>query len=341
VVGCTFLLHATLKRISHLPMFSVNDKQVKKGLPSQPVRIVGFKTIPKAGDALVCVASEQVADDLVERRKALKNKDLTVSDDPNSPFSQVIISGRESMTSTGTERRLQRYDLAMEDTGPIRIPIVVKAKADGSVAAVRDALKMLGKESSFDINVDPIAEGVGMLTRGEIEMAKESNAAVFCFDVKTQDKTVMNLAEAEGVAVHEFDVIYSLLDQAKEVFTQYLPPVQFETTHGKATVQAVFSINNDKDRVAGLRVLDGNIYKSSVNGDKKSPVSFRVIRDGERISPEGDQIRATSLKKFKDDVESVRHGEECGLSLTGDIDFKEGDVIECYSIEMRKAFSKK
>lgn len=322
-----------------LQICKVNDKQIKKGSPSQPVRIVGFGTAPKAGDPIVCVATEQVADDLVQRRLAMKNTDLPVSDDSSSPYSQVIISGRESMTSFGTERRLQRYELTMEDTGPIRIPIVVKAKADGSVAAVRDALKVLGEESSFDINVDPIAEGVGMLTLGEIEMAKESNAAVFSFDIRNQDKAVMALAESEGVAVHEFDVIYSLLDHAKEVFTEYLPPVQFETVHGKATVQAVFSINNDKGSVAGLRVLDGHLYKSMVDGDKSIPVSFRILRDGERISPEAEPVRATSLKKFKEDVDSVRSGEECGLSLSGSINFQEGDVIECYSLDVRKTFA--
>lgn len=322
-------------------MFSpVNGKALKKGLPSQPVRIVGFKTTPKAGDPIVCVATEQVADDLVERRLAMQDKHraANVSDDPNSPFSQVIISGRESMTNAFTERKLERYDLSLEDTGPIRIPIVVKAKADGSVAAVRDSLKQLGEESSFEINVDPIAEGVGVLTMGEIEMAKESDAAVFCFDIRNQDKAVVALAEAEGVRIHEFDVIYSLLDHAKEVFTEYLPASPVEKVHGKATVQAIFSVNNDKDKIAGCRVLDGHLHKGSAEADK--PITnFRVFRDGELVTPEGEELRATSLKKFKEDVETVRAGEECGLSLTGTVDFQEGDVIECYTIEMRKTFS--
>ena len=317
---------------------AVNDKQIKKGLPSQPVRIVGFKTTPKAGDPIICVATEQIADDLVERRLALKSKDILVSDDPSAPYSQVIISGRESMTTAGTERRLLRYDLSLDADGPIRIPIVVKAKADGSVAAVRDALKLLGQESSFDINVDPIAEGVGMLTQGEIQMAKESNAAVFCFDVRNQDKAVLALAESEGVPIHEFDVIYSLLDHAKEVFTEYLPPVQFERVHGKAKVLAVFKINNDKETVAGLSVLDGHLYKRKTDADV--PVSFRVLRDGEMVSPEGEDVRATSLKRFKEDVERVRNGDECGLALTNVVDFQEGDIIECYSVEKRRIFSK-
>ena len=169
----------------------VNDKTLKKGSPSQPIRVVGFKSTPKAGDPFMCVASEQVADDLVQRRLAHQSKLSSHADEGNSNFSQVIISGRESMTSIGTERKLGKYDLSLENTGPIRIPIIVKAKADGSVAAVRDSLKMLGKESSFDLDIDIIAQGVGPLTTSEIEMAKESNAVVFCFDIRNQHKHVL------------------------------------------------------------------------------------------------------------------------------------------------------
>lgn len=320
----------------------VSDIMLKKGLPSQPVRIVGFKTAPKAGDPLLCVASEQVADELVAKRVALKESIMSnnTPNDSNSFFSQVIISGRESMTSVGTERKLQRYSLDMEHSGPIRIPIVVKANGNGSLVAVRESLKMLSEESSFDISVDPIAEGVGVLTMGELEIARESEAAVFCFGVKNQDKAVVALAEASGVAIHEFDVIYSLLDHAKDVFTGYLPVTPFLTVHGRATVHTVFSINNDKDKVAGLKVTAGHIYKSFADTDKALPVYFRVVRDGEVVTPSGVEARATSLKKYKEDVESVRLGDECGLSLPDMVQFEEGDTIECFSLEMKRVFSK-
>lgn len=322
----------------------VDNITIKKGTPSQPVRLVGFKTPPKAGDPIVCVASEQIAEDLVSRRQAIQDRERSKEDsgDPNSNFSQVIISGRESMTATGTERKLDKYDLDLEGGGTIRIPVVIKAKADGSVAAVRDSLVALGGESSFDLNIDIVAEGVGPLSRNDIEMAKASAATVFCFDVKNNDKTVLAMAEAEGVPIHEYDVIYSLLDEAKELFTEYLPPIPVETIHGKAKVQEVFSISGGKETIAGLSVLDGHLYKSSVEpGNKSTAVSYRVIRNGERVSPEGTIVTASSLKKFKDDAESVRQGEECGLSLNGTNDFEEGDVIECFSVKMVKSFNSK
>jgi translation initiation factor IF-2 len=82
------------------------------------------------------------------------------------------------------------------------------------------------------------------------------------------------------------------------------------------------------------------LYRSEIKIDGgKSTVHFRVTRDGERVSPDGETIRASSLRKFKEDVENVRNGEECGLGLSGFIDFHEGDVIECYSVEMKKSFA--
>jgi translation initiation factor IF-2 len=321
-------------------LYSVNDKTIKKGLPSQPVRIIGFKTPPKAGDPIVCVASEEIADDLVARRLAIKQKQSPENRaaGPKANFSQVIVSGRESMTVSGTEKKLEKYGLNLDDTGPIRIPVIVKAHADGSVAAVRDSLCALGQESSFEILVDTIAEGVGPLTRTEVEMAKESNAAIFCFGIKQQDKAVLSLAEADGIFVHQYDIIYSLLDDAKEVFTGYLPAVPTEIVHGSACVKAVFDMSGGKDSIAGLKVLDGTFHRSEVLiDDTSTAVHFRVIRNGERVSPE--KLRASSLRKFKEDVDSVRHGDECGLALSDYVDFKEDDIIECYSIVKKKSFA--
>jgi translation initiation factor IF-2 len=184
-----------------------------------------------------------------------------------------------------------------------------------------------------------VAEGVGALTATEIAMAKESNACIFCFDIKNQDKTVLALAEAEGVRIHEYDVIYTLLDEAKEIFTAYLPALSIETVHGKAKVQAVFEINNGKDTVAGLKVLEGVMHKNFVDGDKAKAARYRVVRGGTKVTTDILGVKASTLKKFKEEVESVRHGDECGLSFSKALDFQEGDVIECFSVEMKKSFT--
>jgi translation initiation factor IF-2 len=303
------------------------------------VRIIGFKSTPKAGDPIICLATEQEAQELVEKRLALQSQGKGFGEAAASGFSQVILSGFESKTAAFTERKLEKYDLDLSQGGAIRIPVVLKAGADGSVSAVRDAMLSLSKQSSFDINLDVIAEGVGALTATEIAMAKESNACIFCFDIKNQDKTVVALAEAEGVRIHEYDVIYTLLDEAKEIFTAYLPPLSIETVHGKAKVQALFEINNGKDTVAGLKVLEGVLHKNFVDGDKAKAALYRVVRGGTKVTADVNGVKASTLKKFKEEVESVRHGDECGLSFSKALDFKEGDVIECFSVEMKKSFT--
>ena len=171
-------------------------------------------------------------------------------------------------------------------------------------------------------------------------MAKTSSATVFCFDVKNTDKAVLAMAEAENVRIHEYKVIYSLLDDAKELFTDYLPPIPVVKVHGKAKVQEIFSISGGKETIAGLKVLDGYLHKSSVETEGKvTPVSFRVIRNGTAVSFDGERLISTSLRKFKEDVESVRQGEECGLSLSGVTHYEEGDVIECFTTKMTKSFA--
>jgi translation initiation factor IF-2 len=172
-------------------------------------------------------------------------------------------------------------------------------------------------------------------------MAKESGAFIFSFGVKQNDKDALSMAEAEGVAVRSHDVIYSLLDDAKEVFASLLPPVPIEVVHGKAKVQAVFDVNNNKDaeRIAGLSVLDGTLYKGKAKDSKGALIDchYRVLRKGVCVSSES-ALKVSSLRKVKEDVDDVRRGEECGLGLLNFSDFEKDDVIECYSVEIKRAF---
>ena len=117
-----------------------------------------------------------------------------------------------------------------------------------------------------------------------------------------------------------------------------------EKIHGKGVVQAVFDVTDAKKQtvsIAGLRVTDGNLFKAKsktkIVGEESLPCFYRVLRDGELVTPEVQKIQASSLRKVKEDVDSVRKGEECGLGLTGFNDLMEGDVIECFSIEEKRA----
>ncbi len=305
---------------------------LSRGIPSQPVRIAGFKSLPKAGDPILCVETEEIAEEMVQQRTAINedNTDRTISADEV----EIHING---MRRRDTRRVAKFHELAglEESDGTIRIPIVVKADADGSLSAIRDSLVSLGEKSLHKVIVDPIQEGIGDITPSDIQMAKESDACIFAFGLKRIDQAMLNLAESEGVVIRSNDIIYSLLDEAKETLGKYLPQQPVEHIHGRALIQAIFVVDGElgEEKVAGLKVMDGYLYKEKDTKNIRS--HFRVYRNDTQISPESHTVTASSLRRFKELVDSVRRGEECGLALSGFEEFQEGDEIECYSVEMK------
>ena len=323
-----------------------NGAPLKKARPSQPVRIVGLKSLPKAGDPIVSVQSEEIAKELIERREALASTEGgSVAFRANSTSGpELQVTGMASKQGSMLQKVLDKYGMGEEDISEtIRIPVVIKADADGSLEAVRDAMLAIGDDSRRDIVIDPISLGVGAPTTTDVTMAKESGASVFCFGLKgTSDKAAASLAEAEGVSIVSNDVIYTLLDEAKDLFAAHLPPVPVEKVHGSAEVKAVYDINNKKDaeRIAGLQVSEGQLFldKTASSGDGPSlTCHFRILRNGKLISEKSEMLRAKSLRRFKEEVTDVRRGDECGLGL-GFEDIQEGDTIECYSVEMKSVF---
>ena len=316
-------------------------------MPSQPVRIIGFKTLPKAGDPVICVASEEVADKLIERREAALAHETTESRPDNTEDAELHITGNETKRSDMLQNLRDRYGMDDDEgeggeTKQIRIPVIIKADADGTLAAVRESMLNIGAESKLDIVIDPVSTGIGPVSANDVQVASESGAAIFLFNVKQKDQAALALADTNDVTICSHNVIYSLLDKAKEIFAERLPLSRVEHVHGKAVVQAVFDINNKRnaERIAGLRVLDGSLFKSTTKNSEGSLLQchYRVIRKGKRISPEGKTLKASSLRRVKEDVEDVRRGDECGLGLVDFADFEEGDTIECYSIENKRVF---
>jgi len=323
----------------------VNNKPIKKAGPSQPVRIIGLKTLPKAGDAIICVQSEEMAKEIISRRESLDAKSHR-ADSSDAPLDVEIVGGA-SKKGFMTRNILKRYGMAdminnedVPNDDSIRIPIILKADADGTLSALRDIVLGVQDESKLDLCIDPISMSIGHVTPSDVRMAAESGAAIFCFNLKgSKDKTAMSLAASENVAIRSHDVIYHLLDEAKEVFSTFCPPTPIEKVHGKAKVQAIFDINNNKDaeKVAGLMIEDGTLYLDKSSKENGSfECKYRVKRGDNFISPGG--VRAKSLRRVKEEVESVRRGEECGLNLGNYTDVQEGDIIECFSIELKRIF---
>lgn len=291
--------------------------------------------MPKAGDPITCVESEEKAEELVERRASLEKENIrseAALDDI-----EIHIPG---MRTKGNRRHQRVYSKAnlQEGDGFLRIPVIVKADADGSLSAVRESLVQLGDDSEHKVMIDPISDGIGDVNATDIQLAKESNAVIFLFGNKRVDQMTLNLAESEGVRICSNPIIYSLLDEAKQTLGTFLPASPVEHVHGSAQVQEVFSVGTEDgpENIAGMKVMDGYIYKDKTKIDSTNLVChFRVIRDGKQISPEGEKITASSLRRYKEHVESVRLGDEFGLGLSGFGEFEAGDTIECYSIEMK------
>lgn len=308
-----------------------SGKQVKEGLPSQPIRIIGFDSIPKAGDPIICVDSEEIAHEMVERRKALAAGSTGGEDEESSLvlLDQVELhsSGRDMMNYDWKTKLEEKYGMD-DETGekpPIRIPIIVKADADGTLAAVRDALLELGQSSKYSIVIDPILAKIGPLLVTDVEMARDASAPIFCFNV-VPDASIASLATEAKVPLYQSKIIYALLDEAKLEFAKRLPIEKVEIVHGRGIIKKVFAIGGkDEKKVAGLVVNTGELVKAK---------QFRVMRNGASLVEH--PLMASSMKIFKDDVEEVARGKECGMSFVSFYDFAEGDVVECYSVEDRQ-----
>lgn len=323
----------------------MGNKSITKAFPSQPVRIVGFKTLPKAGDPIVCAKSEDEARELIHLRESELNKERAEYEKDV----MLQIMGTAAKQGLMMQKAQQKYgfdgEYVDEKNGSIWIPVVIKADSHGSLEAVRDALVSVGTESKLDIVIDPVEMSTGVITTSDVVMARESDAAIFAFgQVGVADKETKNLAESDGVSIRRHDVVYRLLDDAKEFFVRYLPVRLEEKVHGKGIVQAVFDVTDTKKQsvsIAGLRVLDGYLFKAKAKarnvGEEPLPCFYRVFRGGKLSTPDMQKLQASSLRKVKEDVDSVRKGEECGLGLIDFNDLEEGDVVECFSIEEKRA----
>jgi len=321
----------------------VGNKPLKsKARPSQPVRIVGFKTLPKAGDPIVCANSEDEAKELIRLRESELSNEERAEFESDVELQITGTAAKNNMMMQNARNETGFDDLeGMGNSETVRIPVVIKADSHGSLEAVRDALVSIGTDSKLDIIIDPVEMSTGVVTSSDVDMARISEAAIFAFGkVGTADKETKNLAETDGVSIRSHDIIYRLLEDAKEVFAKYLPVTIVEKIHGKGKVQAVFDVTDSKKQsvsIAGLRVTDGNLFKAKSSGgsDGQEPLScfYRVLRNGKLLSEDVEKLSASSLRKVKEDVDSVRKGEECGLGLTGFNDLEEGDVVECYSLE--------
>jgi translation initiation factor IF-2 len=281
-------------------LFDENGKQVDEAAPSIPVQVLGLSGVPDAGDDFVVVADERLAKDVAQQRDAKR---------------------RESRLFKGTGTRMEDVLAQMgQANGQQTLNIVVKADVQGSVEALRDALTSLSNDM---IKINVITSGVGGITESDATLAAAAKAVIIGFNVRA-DASARKVIENNGLDLRYFSIIYDVIDQVKQVASGLLGVEIREEIIGIAEVRDVFR-SSKFGAVAGSLVIEGTVRKNK-------PV--RVLRNSTVIF-EGE---LESLRRFKDLVEEVRSGTECGIAIKAYNDVQPGDLIECFErIEVQRS----
>ncbi len=289
-VGQVIVTDTTWGRIR--AMFDGRGRQVQKAGPSTPVEIIGLEELPQAGDTFLVVPDEKIAKEVTEQRK---------------------IQRREQELAT-SRMTLQDFLKKQEDEKR-ELRLILKSDVQGSLEAI---LQALGKMDTDEVEIKVLHSGVGAVIESDIMLAKASDARVLGFNVRP-DANARNVAEAEGVEIRTYRIIYELLEDVEQMVKGLTKPKFEEVVLGRVEVRATFRVPN-VGTVAGCYVTSGKVTRNA---------SVRLLRDG-RIVYEG---KIASLKRFKDDVTEVAQGYECGIGLERYQDIKPGDVLEVYTME--------
>ena len=270
-----------------------DGKRIKQAGPSSAVKVLGLNGVPEAGAEFNILPSEKEARTVCDEREA-KQRD------------EAISSKRKMTLET-------LFSQTKADENKI-LKLIVKADTQGSVEAIVDTIK---KIDSDKVQSEIVHSGVGSISESDATLASASEAVILGFHAKI-DTGVGEVAKREGVQIKLYAIIYELIDEVKEAMSGLLDPLMKDVVTGQAEVRKIFELSKGGN-VAGCAVTSGKIVRGKM----------RVVRKGDLVY-EG---ISHTLKRFKDEVNEVRSGMECGIRLDGFDDFKEGDIVECYTQE--------
>ncbi len=293
-VGDIVVVGSTFGKIRALE--TAAGKRVSKAGPASAVVILGLADVPEAGDVLRVVADEKTARSRVEARKTAQ-------------------TAREG--AGGARATLEDLYRQIQAGQAKELRIILKADVSGSLGAITHALDQLGSD---EVKLNVLLEAAGDITDNDIMLATASDAIVVGFNTGITE-TARRAAEAEGVDVRLYDIIYKLTDDIDAALKGMLEPEVVEVVEGRAEVRQIFRVGKSTV-IAGCYVTDGRIVRSG---------GARVWRGGKVISTD----RIDSLRRFRDDVREVAQNFECGIGLAGFNDLAEGDIIECFTNQTR------
>ena len=272
-------------------MFDETGTSIKEAGPSSPAVVLGLSKTPSAGDDFLVVKNERKAREVAEFRQT-KTREAKLAQQQASKLDDMFSQMREGELST--------------------VPVIIKSDVHGSAEALRDALTKL---SNDEVKVKVLGSTVGGITETDVNLAAASDAFIIGFNVRA-DATARTAIKESGVDVRYYSIIYEAIDDVKAALTNLLAPEIREQHVGLAEVKEVFSSPKFGD-IAGCIVSEGYVKRSN---------PIRVLRDNVVIY-EGE---LESLRRFKDDVNEVRSGTECGIGVKNYADVKIGDQIECF-----------
>ncbi len=278
-------------------MVDEHGEDVEVALPSRPVQVIGFTSVPGAGDNFLVVDEDRIARQIADRRSARKRNALAAR-------SRKRIS-------------LEDLDSALKETSQLNL--ILKGDNAGTVEALEEAL--MGIQVDDEVVLRVIDRGVGGITETNVNLASASDAVIIGFNVRAEGKAT-ELASREGVEIRYYSVIYQAIDEIEQALRGLLKPIYEENQLGRAEIRALFR-SSKVGLIAGCLVTSGVMRRNA---------KARLLRDNIVVA---ENLSIASLRREKDDVTEVRDGFECGLTL-GYADIKEGDVIESYELVQKE-----
>jgi len=277
----------------------IDDKgqRIQKAPPSTPVLVVGFQDVPHAGDRFIVTTEERYAKEL-------------------SKFRQEKLKEREALKNSRTT--LEELYSKMGESEKILLNVIIKGDVRGTIDAINETVK---KMSNQFVEIQIIHSGVGAITETDVNLAMASGAIIIGFNTKPIGKA-QSLAEQEKIEIRTYSVIYDMIDDIKKAMEGMLAPKIVETVIGKAEVRKLFTMSKIGS-IAGCYMLEGKATRNSF---------IKVLRGNEIVFTG----KIGSLKRFKDDVKEVLAGYECGITIDGFNDIKEGDILQLYIEEKEK-----
>ncbi len=272
-------------------------QRIKKVTPGMPAEVSGFLETPNVGDELVEMENERAARKLSDtRQEELRQQRLSA---PRRSRMEDILA----MMGDGAQKAV--------------LKLYLKGDVQGSVEAIKKAIEDIESEK---VECQFIGAAAGPISESDILLASSSDAVILGFNVKVESNAV-KAVKREGVQVKIYSIVYELIDQVKDAMLGLLEPETRETVLGHAEIREVFKLT--KGKVGGAYVADGKMNRNA---------EARVLRDGQVVF----DGKMSTLRRFKDEVEEVKAGLECGIRLADYNDYEVGDIIECYTLEKIK-----